>query len=133
MILVKIRGQDDESTYLRNIKAVKLSFQNKIPRENGPRTEGWQTFLRDAVEDRNIALRMRGILCNSKAESILSTAALFSTSILGEITLINGMKEIINAEFFVELYEKDCEAGELECFSVVLVSNGKVEHSTSII
>ncbi|WP_169193207.1 phage tail tube protein [Anaplasma platys] len=129
MISVKIKGEDNESTHLRNMKGVKLSFHNKIPKVRGPYTKGWRTFIEESG-DRHITINIRGILSNSKAESILGAAALHNAFIFCEITLQSFLQEVISAKFFVELYEKDCAVGELEYFSIILVSHGVVEYET---
>lgn len=127
MILVKLRGKDGDTTRLKSVKSIKLSLRNEIIVANGPCSKGWGVLLKGSG-DKNIEVKIQGILCDSKANKVLSDAALHNTPIFCEIALLKAVREIMNAEFFVELYEKDFEAGKLEFFSVTLVSNGKVEH-----
>ena len=126
MTVVKLKNKNGIYISLENIKNMRLSLYNKNTQVKGITSGGWQNFLAKAG-NKYISIQIRGV-CNSGIESIIPEFAFDNTPVFCEITFSKNSHEKVEAKFFIELYERYFDAGNLENYIVILVSSGSVQY-----
>ena len=117
---------------LQDIKSLKFALHNRNSNMKDLFSYGWNNYLPKAGS-KHIVFKVNGISCGSHAERVLKECAFSNASVECALSSsFHNSNEVIHAECFVELYEKFYEAGDLEIFSVVLMSSGIVNYSDGV-
>ncbi|MEH0831432.1 phage tail tube protein [Anaplasma bovis] len=125
--------EDKSAKYLtlQDIKSVRFALHNRNSNTKDTFSDGWNNCLPKAG-NKHIIFKVNGISCGSHAERILRECAFSNASIDCALSSSFHSNEVIHAKCFVELYEKFYEVGDLEIFSVVLMSSGIVNYSYDV-
>ena len=126
MATVKFKNRNGKYQTLENAKSIMLTLHNQNVLSNSVNSGSWQNSLAKAG-NRHMTIKISGV-CDTGIESIVQDFAFENIPVSCEITFSKSAYEKIEAKFFIELYERYLYAGNVENYTLVLVSSGSVQH-----
>ncbi|MFV9839242.1 MAG: phage tail tube protein [Aaplasma endosymbiont of Hyalomma asiaticum] len=126
MAIVKFKNKNGKHQTLTNTKSIRLSLHNQNTLSNSISSDSWQNSLAQAG-NKYMSVKIIGV-CDAGIESIVLDFAFENIPVSCEIIFSKSAYEKVEGKFFIELYERHLDAGNVENYTLILVSSGPIQH-----